>query len=58
MKNRREKKLAPTDMERGLGLISLVLLMAFVLTSVSLGLKIFPIINEKYKVDIMFFHML
>ena len=51
MKNRREKKLAPTDMERGLGLISLVLLMAFVLTSVSLGLKIFPIINEKYKVD-------
>ena len=51
MKNRREKKLASTYMERGLGLISLMLLMAFVLTSVSLGLKLFPIVSEKSKVD-------
>ena len=51
MKNRREKKLASTYMERGLGLISLVLLMAFVLTGVSLGLKLFPIVSEKSKVD-------
>ena len=51
MEIRRKKTLASTDMERGLGLISLVLLMAFVLTSVSLGLKLFPIVSEKSKVD-------
>ena len=50
-KIRREKKLPSTDMEKGLGLISLVLLMAFILAGVSLGLKIFPIISEKSKMD-------
>ena len=50
-KTTREKKLYSTDMEKGLGLISLVFLLAFILTGVSLGLKIFPIISEKSKMD-------
>lgn len=50
-KNIRKKKLSSTDMEKGLGLISLLFLMTLILTSVSLGLKIFPIISEKSKMD-------
>ena len=50
-KIRREKKVSSTDMEKGLGLVSLIFLMAFILAGVSLGLKIFPIISEKSKMD-------
>ena len=50
-KNRRRKELSSTELEKGLGLMGLVFLMAFILAGVSLGLKIFPIISEKSKMD-------
>ena len=50
-KNRRGKELSSTELEKGLGLMGLVFLMAFILAGVSLGLKLFPIISEKSKVD-------
>ncbi len=46
-----DKNLPSTDREKGLGLISLMILMAFILSGVSLGLKIFPIVSEKSKID-------
>ena len=50
-KNREERSYPPLTLEKGLGLMGLVFLMAFILAGVSLGLKIFPIISEKSKVD-------
>ena len=50
-KNRRRKEVSSTELEKGLGLMGLVFLMAFILAGVSLGLKIFPIISEKSKMD-------
>ena len=50
-KNRRRKELSSTELENGLGLMGLVFLMAFLLAGVSLGLKLFPIISEKSKMD-------
>ena len=49
--NRRRKELSSTELEKGLGLMGLVFLMAFILAGVSLGLKLFPIISEKSKMD-------
>ena len=49
--NRSKKKSFSTDKQKGLGLLSLVFLMAIVLAGVSLSLKIFPIISEKSKMD-------
>ena len=50
-KNRRRDELSSTELEKGLGLMGLVFLMAFILAGVSLGLKIFPILSEKSKMD-------
>ena len=50
-KNRRRNELSSTELEKGLGLMGLVFLMAFILAGVSLGLKIFPILSEKSKMD-------
>ena len=47
----RRKELSSTELEKGLGLMGLVFLMAFILAGVSLGLKLFPIISEKSKMD-------
>ena len=56
-KNRTRKDLSCTELEKGLGLIGLVFSMAFILVGVSLGLKIFPIISEKSKVDLALEHV-
>ena len=50
-KNRRRNELSSTELEKGLGLMGLVFLMAFTLAGVSLGLKLFPILSEKSKMD-------
>ena len=43
--------------EKGLGLISLLFIMCLVLSVVFLGLKVFPILSEKSKVDMALEHV-